>query len=73
MQYALAIAGFETILKRTRPGTIYIVARAGNVAPPTINTEMINWCYRTKRLRYALIGRPYLAMRRIAKKLLKRW
>ncbi|MGB8894069.1 MAG: class I SAM-dependent methyltransferase [Pseudolabrys sp.] len=72
MQYALAIAGFETILKRTRPGTIYIVARAGNPAPPTINTDLINWRYRTKRMRYALIGRPYLAMRHFAKKLLKR-
>ncbi len=72
MQYALALAGFETILSRAWSGSVYIAARAGNPALPTINTGMIYWRYRTKPLRYALLGRPYLAMRQIAKKLLRR-
>ena len=59
-------------LIRARSGSVYIVARAGKGELPKINTEMIYWNYRTKTLRYTLIGRPYLAIRQLAKKLLSR-
>jgi SAM-dependent methyltransferase len=72
MKYALALAGFETILVRARSGSVYLIARAGKGELPKINTEMIYWNYRTKTLRYMLIGRPYLAFRQLAKKLLNR-
>ena len=70
MQYALALAGYETIFSRAQSGSVFIVARAGNPSPPTINAKLIYWCYWTKGLRYALIGRPYLAVRKFAKRLL---
>jgi SAM-dependent methyltransferase len=72
MQYALALAGFETIFSRARSGSVFIVARAGSPSPPTINAKLIYWRYRTKGLRFNLIGRPYLATRNFAKRLLGR-
>jgi len=72
MRYALALAGFETVLVRAWSGSVYIVTRAGSPAPPAINTPMIHWRYRTKKLRYALLGRPYLTLRKLAKKVLRR-
>lgn len=72
MCYALALAGFDPFMKRTIGGDIFIAARPGEVRPPRINTESIHRRYRTKNLRFALLGRPYLAARRLAKTLLAR-
>lgn len=70
MRYALALAGLKPVLTRTIGGDIYIAAKPATVAPPRINTERIYWKYRTKNLRFAAIGRPYLAARRLAKRIL---
>jgi SAM-dependent methyltransferase len=70
MRYALALAGLKPVLMRTIGGDIYIAARPGAVPLPRINTERIYWKYRTKNLRFATIGRPYLVARRFAKRLL---
>lgn len=73
MRYALALAGFETVLMKRKHGSIFIAARPANhVALPHINpTRALAW-WRTKALRYNLIGRPHLALRRIAKTILAR-
>lgn len=71
MRYALALAGLETILTRSFGGDIYLAARPAEVRVPKINTELIYWKYRTKLLRFATMGRPYLAARRLAKQLLR--
>jgi SAM-dependent methyltransferase len=70
MSYALALAGLKPVLTRTFGGDIYIAAQPADVPPPRINTERIYRRYRTKNLRFATIGRPYLAARRLAKRIL---
>jgi SAM-dependent methyltransferase len=72
MRYALALAGFETIHDRKWSGSVYMMARSADVAPPRISSDLIYWSYRTKSLRYAVIGRPILAARQIAKMLIRR-
>jgi len=71
MRYALALAGFNPIMAHTLAGDIFIAARPDAAAPPPINTHRIHRKYRTKNLRFATIGRPYLTSRRIAKRLLR--
>jgi SAM-dependent methyltransferase len=73
MRAALALAGFETLASRAWSGSIYIVARARENPPRArVLPGLIHLGYRTKPLRYALLGRPYLALRRAAKRLLRR-
>ena len=67
---ALTLAGLEPFLMQTIGGDIYIAARVGEVRLHRVNTEWIHWRYRTKNLRFAMIGRPYLALRGLAKRLL---
>lgn len=69
MRYALALAGFETVLCRRRSGSIFIAARlSDNIAVPFVWPAAILFLYRTKTLRYRLLGRPYLALRSAAKR-----
>ncbi len=73
MRYALAVAGFETVMSKTHSGSIYLAARpASDAALPVVSTSTIRLGYLTKRLRYAAIGRPYLALRQWAKRVLGR-
>jgi len=73
MRYALALAGFETILSKSLSGSIYIAARPNPAAkPPSVSPAWTYFLFRTKPQRYALIGRPYLALRRTAKYLIGR-
>jgi SAM-dependent methyltransferase len=68
MRYALALAGFETIFMKRKYGSIFMAARpATNVALPRIYPAVALWLWRTKKLRYNLLGRPHLALRRLAK------
>jgi SAM-dependent methyltransferase len=73
MDYALALAGFETIVSKKLSGSIYIAARPTSTSKSSfvspVGTRLL---LRTKPLRYALLGRPYLAIRRAAKFLLRR-
>jgi 2-polyprenyl-3-methyl-5-hydroxy-6-metoxy-1,4-benzoquinol methylase len=71
MRYALAVAGFETVLSRRISGSIYIVARlTRKPAIPIIWPAGIRLLYRTKTLRYLLFGRPYVLLRRAVKYLI---
>jgi len=71
MRYALALAGLNPVLTRTIGGSIYIAARPGEVTTmPRLNAKRIHWRYRTKALRFAILGRPYLAVRGLAKRVL---
>jgi SAM-dependent methyltransferase len=71
MRYALALAGFETILCKRLSGSIYIAARPAAAAKlPFVSPAWTRLLLRSKALRYALIGRPYLALRRAAKRVL---
>ena len=73
MRYTLALAGFETIVCKRLSGSIYIAARpAFAVKAPFVSPIWTRFLFRTKALRYALIGRPYLALRRAAKFLVGR-
>jgi SAM-dependent methyltransferase len=68
MRYALALAGFETIICKKLSGSIYIAARpALATKPPFVSSASTLFLLRTKALRYALLGRPYLTLRRVAK------
>lgn len=73
MRYALTLAGFKPILTRTIGGSIYIAARPGQAPTPAVNVRRIHRRYQTLELRYAVIGRPILAARRVAKRLLRRY
>jgi len=71
MRYALALAGFETILSRRLSGSIFIAARpASAVARPPVWPAGIRVLYRTKRLRYAVLGLPYVTLARAVKHLI---
>jgi SAM-dependent methyltransferase len=71
MRYALALAGLETIICKRLSGSIYIAARpAAAIKMPSVSPARTRFLFRTKPLRYALIGRPYLTLRRAAKYLL---
>ena len=69
MRYALALAGFDPAPPRRRSGSIFITARVGRTDLPTIRPEMIRLAYATKWLRYEFFGRPYLFVRRVAKRI----
>jgi len=72
MRYALALAGFEVVLSRSMSGSIYIAARPAS-APrlPAVRPASTLLLCRTKALRHALLGRPYLALRQFAKRVLR--
>jgi SAM-dependent methyltransferase len=73
MRYALAQAGFEAIVCKRVSGSIYIAARpASAVKLPSVSPRWTRFLFRTKRLRYALLGRPFLALGRAAKSLVGR-
>jgi SAM-dependent methyltransferase len=73
MRYALALAGFETVICKRFSGSIYIAARSVPAAKmPFVSPGWTRFFLRSKALRYELIGRPYLALRRAAKFLLWR-
>lgn len=68
MRYALALGGFETVFIKRMSGSIFMAARpAAQPATPFVWPAGILLLYRTKTLRYALIGRPYLLLRRAVK------
>ncbi len=70
MRYALARAGYEIVLSRKKSGSIYIAARRGEGQLPKVYPQLIRLGYRTKGLRYSLIGRPKLLLHRVAKQVL---
>jgi hypothetical protein len=58
---------------KKQSGSIYLAARpARSPATPVVWPAAIRVGYQTKGLRYAAIGRPYLALRQVAKRLLRR-
>lgn len=72
MRYALALAGFEVVLSKSMSGSIYIAARpAPSPRLPPVWPFGILLLYRSKAVRYTLLGRPSLALRRFAKRLLR--
>lgn len=73
MRYALARAGFEIICCKRLSGSIYIAARPASAPKaPFVSPAWRRFLFRTKTLRYALLGWPYLALRRAAKLFLPR-
>ena len=70
MRYLLALAGFRTRLCRSRSGSCYIAAQVGAGPLPQVHPWLIRFGYRSRRLRYALFGRPKLALHRWAKRVL---
>lgn len=72
MRYALAKAGYQVVFSRRKSGSIYIAARRGEGQLPKVYPSLIHLGYRTKALRYSLIGRPKLLLHRIAKMVLSR-
>jgi SAM-dependent methyltransferase len=76
MRYLLARAGYLVISCRKLSGSIYLAARPGAREVPGVQARMIKLGYETKALRYALFGKPKLAARRLAKRLISligRW
>jgi len=70
MRYALAVAGFESVISRRMGGSTYIVARPVVSRPEVkVHPRIILLGYRTKKVRYWFIGKPYLWFRAFAKKL----
>jgi SAM-dependent methyltransferase len=73
MRYALALAGFETVICKRLSGSIYIAARPRRaVNAPRVSPARTRLLFHTKALRYALFGRPYLALRHTAKAIVQR-
>ena len=70
MRYLLAQAGYRVIMCRALSGSIFLAARPGAAPLPRVQPWLIRLGYQTKSLRYALVGRPKLASRRLAKSLI---
>ena len=71
MEYALALAGYEVKMSRKYRASIYIAAvpsSGSRVKLPEVNTRMIYWAYRTKELRYQMLGKPVLTLHEIIKR-----
>jgi SAM-dependent methyltransferase len=73
IRYALALAGFETIFCRRLSGSIFMAARPVTAAEmPSVWPFGIWLLHRTKGLRYAVFGRPAIALVRAIKALIGR-
>jgi SAM-dependent methyltransferase len=72
MRYLLTLAGYRIVICRATSGSVYLAARLGQGPLPHVYTRLIRWGYQTKKLRYALLGKPNLQLRRVAKSLLYR-
>jgi SAM-dependent methyltransferase len=73
MRVALALASFEIVRSKRLSGSVFIAARpAPNPGKPAIWPAGVLMRYRTRALRYSLLGRPYLLLRRIVKRVLGR-
>lgn len=73
MCYALALGGFETVFMKRAHGSIFLAARpADNITLPPVSPSLALAMWRTKTLRYNLIGRPHLALRHAGKTVLAR-
>lgn len=73
MQYALALAGFETIFCHRLSGSIFMAVRAVSAAEKPSVWPFGTWLlHRTKTLRYVLLGRPTIALSRAIKNLIGR-
>ncbi len=73
MRYALALAGFEVVKRAANPAASSSPARAA-AAPklPHVAPGNDRCCFIARSpLRYALLGRPYLALRQLAARLMK--
>ncbi len=69
MRYALAVAGFETVLTKKISGSVYFVTRlAANPQKLRAYPRIARLAFCTKSFRYMLIGKPYLVLRAIAKR-----
>ena len=71
MEYALAIAGYEVKMSRKYRASIYIAAvpsSGSRVKLPEVNTRKIYWAYRTKELRYQMLGKPMLTLYEMIKR-----
>ena len=71
MRYLLAASGFRVCLLRHQSGSIYIAARPGAGSLPNVHPGLIRLGYRSKRLRFALLGRPKLWLRGLARAALR--
>jgi SAM-dependent methyltransferase len=70
MRYLLARSGYRAIMCKTLSGSIYMAARPDGSELPSVRSGLIRLGYETKRLRYAFIGQPKLAARRVAKSII---
>src|SRR5205814_1226394 len=72
MRYLLALAGYRNVMCRATSGSVFLAARLGQGRLPQVYPRLIRLGYQTKNLRYALLGRPNLWLRKGAKSLLYR-
>ncbi len=72
MAYAITLAGFQVVAMRRAKGSVHIAARIGEAPLPSVSPAMIRLGHLTRPLRYALVGRPMTAVRRLAKTILRR-
>jgi SAM-dependent methyltransferase len=70
MRYLLALAGYRTVMCRATSGSVFLAARLGQGPLPPVYSRLIRLGYQTKNLRYALLGKPNLWLRKGAKNLL---
>lgn len=72
MENALQRAGLKPIRARRWGGSIFVAARPSRPEISRTNTGLIRAMYATKGLRHAVLGRPELLARRLAKRVLSR-
>lgn len=71
MEAALARSGLEPVLRKVWGGSTYIAAKRGAPRVVPVNARRIHRLYATKALRYQVMGRPYLALRRVAARVIR--
>lgn len=70
MRYLLALEGFEVIACKKQFGSIFIAARKSAAPLSAVHPWLIRLGHESKPLRYALLGRPWIAFKSCVKRLL---
>lgn len=70
MRYLLALEGFQVVASKKESGSIFMAARKIPGSLPAVYPLLIRFGFESKPLRYALFGRPLVALKSFVKRLL---
>lgn len=70
MRYLLALEGFHVFFSKKTSGSIFMAARRSDGPLPVVHPWIIRLGHESKPLRYALFGKPMIALKSVVKRAL---